>query len=290
VTAQPDVALTPTLSKTEIHLRGIILREFEQGPGLRIPFHWHSNAILSFTLTGSATERFRSREFDLTNSTILFKPPEEVHAHAYGRIGSKVLAIEIAPTRLLEFGLRGLSQLASVRSLHVQSLFAALRREIPRQDAGTALVLEGIILEILGNLERAAHRPACERTIELLTDFLHENHREKLTLHQLSRIFQTPAEQLCMAFRRQHACTIGEYQRELRLQYALTKLQLTDCSLIDIAFESGFFDQSHFSRAVKSRTGLTPREVRTSVAHDGGLTKPRIFTRLRSGARPRILS
>jgi len=40
--------------------------------------------------------------------------------------------------------------------------------------------------------------------------------------------------------------------------------EMEHLSIGDIALEAGFFDQSHFTRAFKRHTGLTPREYRQS--------------------------
>ena len=64
------------------------------------------------------------------------------------------------------------------------------------------------------------------------------------------------------AFRRRYGCTIGEYVRDLRVQYALHLLETSDTPLGQVALDAGFCDQGHFGRAFKEHTGVSPGKFR----------------------------
>lgn len=51
-----------------------------------------------------------------------------------------------------------------------------------------------------------------------------------------------------------------------RVNFAATKLRLTNKSIAQIAFESGFKSAAHFSTAFKGVQGMTPKEFRQQVA------------------------
>jgi AraC-like DNA-binding protein len=48
----------------------------------------------------------------------------------------------------------------------------------------------------------------------------------------------------------------------MRVQHACDALRETSTSLADIALESGFYDQSSFTRQFKKHLGITPGEYR----------------------------
>ena len=50
--------------------------------------------------------------------------------------------------------------------------------------------------------------------------------------------------------------------RRLRLDWAAAQLADSDVTLAQLAAEAGFVDQSHFTRAFKRHTGLTPGRYR----------------------------
>lgn len=61
----------------------------------------------------------------------------------------------------------------------------------------------------------------------------------------------------------------GRWLRAVRLQVATEALRRQGDSLSEIALTHGFSDQSHFTRAFKAKTGITPRGV--SPGAIGGL-------------------
>ena len=52
------------------------------------------------------------------------------------------------------------------------------------------------------------------------------------------------------------------YLRTVRIQAARRLLSTTNRALADIAHETGFTDQSHFTRCFRETTGLTPGDYR----------------------------
>jgi AraC-like DNA-binding protein len=52
--------------------------------------------------------------------------------------------------------------------------------------------------------------------------------------------------------------SFGEYIRKLRIEKAMHLIESTDYSLTEIAYLTGFSDQSHFTRIFKKQTGKTP--------------------------------
>jgi AraC family transcriptional regulator len=67
---------------------------------------------------------------------------------------------------------------------------------------------------------------------------------------------------LARVFRKFHACSVGDYVRQLRIEYASRQLATTDQPLANIALAAGFADQSHFSRTFKQHTRMLPTEFR----------------------------
>ena len=61
-------------------------------------------------------------------------------------------------------------------------------------------------------------------------------------------------------------CTVGDYVREVRIEYTRQRMLGTSEALVDIALAAGFADQTHFTRSFKRVTGMTPAEFRRIFA------------------------
>lgn len=60
--------------------------------------------------------------------------------------------------------------------------------------------------------------------------------------------------------------SFGEYIRKLRIEKAITYMEASDYSLSEVAYLTGFSDQSHFTRIFKLEIGLTPTEFKKKRA------------------------
>jgi YesN/AraC family two-component response regulator len=67
--------------------------------------------------------------------------------------------------------------------------------------------------------------------------------------------------------------TFGEYIRKLRIEKAIDLLKSTKHSLSEIAYLTGFSDQSHFNRIFKKHTGKNPSEFKKSLLNSKKNTK-----------------
>ncbi|WP_345948163.1 chromate resistance protein ChrB domain-containing protein [Mucilaginibacter sp. PAMB04274] len=59
--------------------------------------------------------------------------------------------------------------------------------------------------------------------------------------------------------------SFGEYVRKMRIDKAIKLLETTTHSLSDVAYLTGFSDQSHFTRIFKKQTGQSPLLYRKSL-------------------------
>jgi AraC family transcriptional regulator len=138
-----------------------------------------------------------------------------------------------------------------------------LYREFQEPDALSPLVVEGLILEILGELARQPVSPeAAPRWLRAVAEVLHIRFRENLSLSDVARAAGVHPAHLARSFRRHFRCSAGEYVRRLRVEHACSELCRRDTPLAQIALEAGFADQSHLSVVFKRHTGLTPAAYR----------------------------
>ena len=140
-----------------------------------------------------------------------------------------------------------------------------LYREFVINDEFSSLAIEGLVLEMLAETSRHVSKTQDSRNarwLEQLIEILHERFSESLSLVDISLLVNRHPVHIAREFRNQYGCTIGQYTRRLRIEFACSRLEDPDLSLSEIALESGFSQQSHFSGTFKEMTGFTPSEYR----------------------------
>ena len=140
--------------------------------------------------------------------------------------------------------------------------------EFRHTDELSPLAFEGLTLELLAECSRQAartrdHQPP--RWLRRVSDLAQARFRERLALGAIAESVGVHPAHLARVFRRFHGCTLGDYVRKLRVEFACHCLTTSDAPLADIALAAGFSDQSHFSNTFKRHTGVPPAAFRRSA-------------------------
>ena len=93
--------------------------------------------------------------------------------------------------------------------------------------------------------------------VERVRDYLKANYAENVSLADLTSITNLSPFYLLRVFSKRIGCSPHEYQTQLRIANA-RKLLREGKSISRVALETGFFDQSHFSRNFKRIVGVPP--------------------------------
>ncbi len=148
------------------------------------------------------------------------------------------------------------------------TITARLYSEFRRTDSVSPLAIEGLTLEMIAEMSRLSLRqpaPTSACRIERAREIIHAHFSDHLTLSFIADSIGTHPVSLAREFRRRYHCTIGEYVRLLRVQFACSEIASSDATIAEIASASGFFDQSHFARTFKRLAGVTPAQYRKII-------------------------
>jgi AraC family transcriptional regulator len=119
-------------------------------------------------------------------------------------------------------------------------------------------VNEALVEAVRAQTRRENASPPWLRRAE---EFLRDNFSQQFSCEDVANAAGVHPAHLARVFRRNHDCTIGEYVRRLRLDFAAQALS-QDSSLAEVASAAGFSDQSHLSRIFRNHFGLTPSQYR----------------------------
>ena len=248
-------------------IAGFTLFESLYPPKLKQPRHTHMLASFSFVLAGGYLEKHGRQAQTRQPSTIIFHPPQESHAVDYGGEPVRILSVQIDFERFAYIREHSIvfDSSASCRSETIARLGHRIYQEFRRMDAVSALALEGLVFEIFAEASRSKAITSKRKSpgwFEQAKEFLHDNFSESFIFADVARIVGVHPVHLARVFREQTGCTIGEYVRRLRVEFACRQISTTEIPLSEIALAAGFADQSHLTKTFKAHFGLTPSEYR----------------------------
>jgi len=236
----------------------------------RTPKHSHKQALFCFVVQGDYTETYGRKTRECSSSALLFHPANETHAEHFHDSGGRSFIIEIAPAwleRMREYT----AVMDSSAEFHggIPELLARrIYKESAQIDGVSALIIEGLMLEMVGEASRhnapvsALHPP---RWLQQARDLLHARFTEHLTLAEVARNVGVHPVHLAQTFHKSFRRTIGDYVRQLRIEYACHELAASETPIVEIALAAGFCDQSHFTRTFKRCIGVAPSQYRESM-------------------------
>jgi AraC family transcriptional regulator len=220
-------------------------------------------------LKGGCIETIGNSGYECIPFGPIMKPAGALHSNQYGPAGAKCLLIEVRPTglELIRSFSRILDDVVHVQNGAMRGIAIRIDREFQLMDCGSALSIEGLVLEMVGAATRRRARALSIRPpywIREVKYFLDEHFKEQITLSMLAKCVDRHPAYLSQVFRRYYRSTIGDYVRQLRLDYASEQMIHSSEPVADIATAAGFYDQSHFTHAFKIHTGVTPAEFRAA--------------------------
>jgi AraC family transcriptional regulator len=237
--------------------------------------HVHERASLAIMLEGSFDLSIVHRVYACEPGSAVTEPAEERHDNRLGTGGAHVVVVQPDPRAADRLG-PSAALFSAVRHASKTPVCAAawrIARELRAPDSATALAVEGLVLEILAlatrtdaGIERLRRAPA-PRWLAEIRDELHARFLRPPPLRDLAVRAGVHPDHLARAFRLRFGIPVGTYVRRLRLDWAAGRLEASE-SISHIALAAGFADQSHFTRAFRRHTGLTPGEYRRTFGRE----------------------
>lgn len=100
--------------------------------------------------------------------------------------------------------------------------------------------------------------------LKIIKEYLQNYFLEKVTLEQLERVSGMNKFHIIRLFKEVFKIPPHAYQTLLRINYAKKEL-CKHKPMTEVALDTGFYDQSHFIKAFKNYTGVTPEQYQKLV-------------------------
>jgi AraC-like DNA-binding protein len=103
---------------------------------------------------------------------------------------------------------------------------------------------------------------AGNRRISAIHEYLMSNYLEAMDLKRLAALVNMAEGSLCRFFRMNTGMTVFEYLNKIKIEFACKLLMDPDLNILEVCYDSGFNNLSHFNKQFKKITGLPPSEYR----------------------------
>lgn len=151
---------------------------------------------------------------------------------------------------------------------NVQSLgenMSLLASETPLVDADMVRSYVKIMTICAQYLTLSNAIPSTKQTVaEMAKKYIFDNYRSKITIADICDEIGCSKSTLITGFKREYGTTVNNYITEVRLNEAVNMLKMGERHIGEIASQTGFSDQSYFSKVFSAKYGIPPSEY----AHD----------------------
>jgi AraC family transcriptional regulator len=237
-------------------------------PEREVPRHTHNAPHFVLVLRGIYSTEARNQKGPCPSSTLIFNPAGTTHRDCFRSVRGKFLSISpVADAASFLERSTQVSQVVAgptVRSLDNTLLAERIVREMRHGEHASAMVLEGMGLELIGRVTPDGRNESrfvpdwLLRTREMIEDCA----GGEMAVADLAAEVEVHPVYLARAFRRHFGSSPGEYLRRSRLRRVQQLLAGTRLPLVEIALQCGFSDQSRMTHAFTSVFGMPPGRFR----------------------------
>jgi AraC family transcriptional regulator len=233
--------------------------------------HAHEKVRLSFLLQGDVIEvDDRKRKTECGPYSLHTTPADMPHAHLIRseRLTTLCFDLEAPMLDMLGRSASVYQEPITAKRGAILTLAPRFQREVLTNDSASELVLQGLIMELTGELARRKSSPLppdAPAWLRQAKALLNDRWNESVSIEAIAREVGVHPSHLNRVFRACLKQTPGEYLRRIRIERATREVLATDRPLKVIASVAGFADQAHFTREFRRYHGVTPFEMRRSV-------------------------
>lgn len=155
------------------------------------------------------------------------------------------------------------------KDLLVQQLSLAFLAEAEKQETASRLYSESIAHTLMFHLiknyttanfqEKNFAGGLSGNKLRRVTEFINDNLEQDLTLTEIAQVAGLSHFHFARAFRKSIGITPQQYITNRRIEKAKELLAKSDLPIVEIGFQTGFKNQSHFTTLFRKITSLTPK-------------------------------
>ncbi|WP_040984347.1 AraC family ligand binding domain-containing protein [Oceanobacillus jeddahense] len=238
----------------------------------KFPAHFHDYYVIGFIEEGERELICRGEEYVIQPGDVLIFNPYDTHSCEQvdgGTLDYRCINVNANVMKKAMFEMKGEEVLprfkenvlyqsevsSALKDIHVK----ILEKEEAFQKEELFLYLIEELIEINSDLTIPEEGLESSQKVQEISNYLEEHYTQKVSLQALSDLTGWSKYHLLRTFTRQKGISPYSYLETVRVNHAKKMLE-QEIKPIEVAFLTGFSDQSHLTRFFKSMIGLTPKQ------------------------------
>jgi AraC-like DNA-binding protein len=227
------------------------------------PLHFHQSWSLASVEFGSENISFANSSFLLNKRAVILIPPFSVHKHW----GNKNSAWGYKAIYLNNDVIKYVTKKINIDYSYIENIpyfITYVDNAFEINEKSIFKVLENILLEVVNDSAYLVPKKNKQTHFEDILSYLSQHYNESITLDSLEKKFKINKFNLQKNFKAKIGLSPTDYLTAVRIEKS-KQLFDTASTLTDIAIESGFYDQSHYTHSFVKFVGVTPGVYKRSV-------------------------
>lgn len=220
------------------------------------PSHFHQSWSLAYIEYGSENIAFNNSGFLVSKNAIQLIPPYSIHKNW----SNKNNAWAYKALYISDDAIKNVAKKINADYSHLASFpyfITYCNSEFEINEKSIFKTLENLFLDTLNDVKQSYIKKYADEPFDDILNHLSLNYNQSITLETLQKEFKVNKFKLQKSFKKNIGLSPLEYLTTIRIENS-KKLFYTDVPLVEIALESGFYDQSHFTHSFKKYVGVTP--------------------------------
>lgn len=254
-------------------------------------WHYHQEFELSFITEGSGRRIVGDSVEDFHPGDLIFIGPriphvwypEETHKRQHsGRTLESVYML--FKNDIIPAGLTSLPEFTHVRkaiSLSERGIritgdtlneVSRIMLQVPYMDRMKRLMFFYEIMDLIGKSDSFSFLASADYVktkfettntrVNRIHEFLMKNYQNEIDLDDVAEFVHMAPASVCRFFKSSTGLTVFEYLNKIKIDYSCKLLLNTDLNIVDVSYDCGFNNLSHFNKQFRKFIGKTPTQFR----------------------------
>lgn len=244
-------------------------------PPYTTPLHSHMFYELELTLSGDGEEFINGVTHQKKRGSVSLSTPADFHSFVLSSVTTVINVM--FDEKYLPGGITAqlfakdsdrFVMLSEEKTLALENLFNALSRtkdcDIPLNDTLLRKITEAALLIIMQESDMQKHmvKPKKQSDIQKLLQYIDLHFIDNPDVGTVAETIGKTPDYFSKYFKKHTGCGYNEYLNKRKTECAKALLEISNMTITEICFNSGFNSLSNFSRVFKDSTGKTPSEYR----------------------------